>query len=333
MNANTQQLLASWGRWGVWATWPSLFVYLMLLSCLIAATAIDAKYYIIPLPICWTATAIALVIYPLGTLVYPTIQLLPELPDKLIPLIALIGQAQHSIHVTPKAHALTLMVALGATAGLAVALVLLYKGVLPQSFAEEEGATSDDETDKPEEATKLTEEPDFGGPDEWLAHPHPRREILKECLFLLFPIVGALLAWWLAPTIHTLPLWAVALGGALQGYFVGAALVWGIRILGTLAFGKEAMGLGDVHLLAAIGAVMGATDAVLVFFVAPFIGLLATLLFHGIAAITKRRVIAIPYGPYLAAAALVVMILHNPLMQYFGDPMLQALQTLAAQGP
>jgi leader peptidase (prepilin peptidase)/N-methyltransferase len=39
--------------------------------------------------------------------------------------------------------------------------------------------------------------------------------------------------------------------GALMGYFAGCTVVWATRIVGTLGFGREAMGLGDVHLMGA----------------------------------------------------------------------------------
>jgi len=44
--------------WG--GTWPVFVVHLTLIACLIAATVIDARHYIIPLGIAWTATAVAL---------------------------------------------------------------------------------------------------------------------------------------------------------------------------------------------------------------------------------------------------------------------------------
>ncbi|MCH8937615.1 MAG: prepilin peptidase [Gemmatimonadetes bacterium] len=58
-----------------------------------------------------------------------------------------------------------------------------------------------------------------------------------------------------------------------MGYLVGGGVVWGIRIFGSLAFGKEAMGLGDVHLMAAVGACIGWIDSTVAFFIAAPIGL------------------------------------------------------------
>jgi len=59
----------------------------------------------------------------------------------------------------------------------------------------------------------------------------------------------------------------------LIGVAVGAAMVYLTRVLATQAFRKEAMGIGDVYLMAAVGGVLGWQAAVVTFFVAPFVGL------------------------------------------------------------
>jgi hypothetical protein len=74
-------------------------------------------------------------------------------------------------------------------------------------------------------------------------------------------------------------------------------VIWVTRIGGTLAFGKEAMGLGDVHLMAAVGAVCGWRVAVLTFFIAPFIGLGYTVAAQGAARLLKREVKRHPLWP------------------------------------
>jgi leader peptidase (prepilin peptidase)/N-methyltransferase len=60
---------------------------------------------------------------------------------------------------------------------------------------------------------------------------------------------------------------------ALVGAAVGAGIVYVTKVVATRAFKKEAMGLGDVYLMAAVGAVLGWVGAVLVFFTAPFLAL------------------------------------------------------------
>ena len=94
-----------------------------------------------------------------------------------------------------------------------------------------------------------------------------------------------------------------------MGYLVGGGLVWFFRIGGTLALGKEAMGLGDVHLMAGVGAVMGWIDPTLAFFIAPFMGIA-----WACGGVLLRRVFhtqgsALPYGPHLAGATLLVLTL------------------------
>lgn len=279
---------------GVGETWAVLAVHLVLLSCMIAATMIDAKLYIIPLSLTWIASAVAILVLP-GSVamgwVPPEGLAVGRSYDMLIPVTDQIG------------------LAIGGTAGLIVAIVLLRMNILPLSFAEEvplpEGADPDD-------------------PNLILVHPHPRREIGKELLFLIFPVVGAAIGFFIDQSTHALgnsaeievvrsPFWQVV-GGVLLGYLAGGGIVWATRVLGTLGFGKEAMGLGDVHLMAAVGAVIGWRDTTLAFFIAPFFGIIAAVVTAGLAALVKGKVRVIPYGPYLCGATLVVMIWRQPIL-------------------
>lgn len=159
------------------------------------------------------------------------------------------------------------------------------------------------------------------GDDEpiWLGYPHARREMGKEILFLLPAVglgtLGYVLATGPLASLAADPHLAVrALAGSLLGYLVGGGVVWAVRILGSLAFGKEAMGLGDVHLMAMVGAVQGWIDPLLAFFVAPFLGIL-----WAVATVVFRRFLrsagtALPFGPHLAIATLMV-ILAKPLFE------------------
>lgn len=265
---------------GFEATWPALLIQYTLLSCLIAATIVDARLFIIPLAIPWVASIVAII----GT-----------------PLAVSLGWLDALVDVVPFADTRTTWAAFGGFIGLVAAWGLLQTRMLPRSFDE----VADEVTDP-------------APSDEFLDHPHPRREVLKECLFVVWPVVGALAGWWLTPVGAVLPSSALVAGGVVAGFLVGGGIVWGTRILGTLAFGKEAMGLGDVHLLAAVGAVLGALDTVFAFFIAPFLGIVGALAIVGFSAMAKGQVRIIPYGPYLAGGALLVMILREPLRTFFG---------------
>jgi leader peptidase (prepilin peptidase)/N-methyltransferase len=89
---------------------------------------------------------------------------------------------------------------------------------------------------------------------------------------------------------------------SLAGLAVGGAAVWSIRLVGRFVLKREAMGFGDVVLLAAIGSVLGWQAALAVFFLAPVLAVasLAVTWFF-----SRER--EIPYGPYLSAAALALL--------------------------
>lgn len=93
-----------------------------------------------------------------------------------------------------------------------------------------------------------------------------------------------------------------ALLSSLLGIFVGGGFVYILGVVGKLIFRKEAMGFGDVKLMAMVGGFIGWDGAILAIFVAAFLGAV-----FGIASyfITKDRYI--PFGPYLSMGTLVCM--------------------------
>lgn len=98
------------------------------------------------------------------------------------------------------------------------------------------------------------------------------------------------------------PAW-LGLLTALVGAIGGGAMVWAVRIVGSKALHKEAMGFGDVTLMMMIGAFLGWQSSIFIFFIAPFAGLLV-----GIVQMVLRRDDVIPYGPFLCLGSLVVLV-------------------------
>ena len=94
-----------------------------------------------------------------------------------------------------------------------------------------------------------------------------------------------------------------ALLTALVGMAIGGGLIWVVRIVGTLILRREAMGFGDVTLMAMIGAFLGWQPCLVIFFLAPFAG--AAI---GIAQWLTNRDPEIRYGPFLCLAALVTIV-------------------------
>ena len=93
-----------------------------------------------------------------------------------------------------------------------------------------------------------------------------------------------------------------SLFSALVGMVFGGGLVWAIRIIGTYALQVEAMGFGDVTLMAMIGAFLGWQPAMIAFFLAPFAAILIA-----VAQKILTRESHIAFGPYLCLGALLTI--------------------------
>lgn len=119
-----------------------------------------------------------------------------------------------------------------------------------------------------------------------------------------------------------------ALLSSLMGLAVAAGLVWAVREGASRAMGREAMGFGDVTLMAMIGAWLGWQPAILVFFMATFLGLA-----HGLLGLVLHRDNELPYGPSLCLAAVLVVIGWRSLWAkvgvFFADPVLLAVVLVA----
>jgi leader peptidase (prepilin peptidase)/N-methyltransferase len=269
------------------------FIHVALLASCIAASGIDLEHWIIPLSICWFATAVGVVGAAVGGYI---------IDPRLLQTYAILPVA------SPGTGAL----ALGAAVGLGIGWLLLRTGLIRRSY---ESDVVEDQTqggsDKAEGAVRMPAGP---GPFDEPQFNH-RLEALREVVFLLPILVCSMAAykllgltgpvgrWW--NNLLAYPAVAGVLGSAF-GYFVGCATVWATRVFGTLGFGKEAMGLGDVHLMGAAGAVLGPIMVVIAFFIAPFFGL-GWALFQ----MFFKKIHQIPYGPFLSCAILTVMIFHD----------------------
>ena len=273
--------------------WLIYLIAIILSAALIAASAIDLQLWVIPVSICWLITIVGLVGSTLGAyIIDPTI----------IRGYALLPTTSTFFFKEATIASLTT----GAAIGLAISWTLLATGLIKRSYE------SENITRSPEhESEDISEEP-AASSESQINH---RLEMSKEVIFLLPIIICSLAVFYIARKNLTIHTWwlnltqypAIAgLMGSLWGYFVGCGIVWATRILGTLGFGKEAMGLGDVHLMGAAGAVVGWGPVVIAFFIAPFLGLAwASLQMF----FKKSR--QSPYGPFLSLAVFAVMIFHD----------------------
>lgn len=264
------------GKWwvvnGGWRVWPAFIAHLFLIAALISMTIIDLRHFIIPIQIPNFVAVTALIAYPL------TAALPHFAPLSMTWPIQCVGWQATAVVI-------------GGVLGLALSVILLWTGRIRYSFA--------DYDDFVEEGETLAE------------YPHARREMIREIMFLVPCLIGMTLGWFIGAGLPAAgpPHLVQAIIAPVLGYMVGAGIVWGVRILGSLAFGREAMGMGDVHMMGAVGAVLGWWDPIIVFFVlAPVSGLLWALLSMCLSSVFKTVNRHLPYGPHLALATVVVIL-------------------------
>ena len=93
------------------------------------------------------------------------------------------------------------------------------------------------------------------------------------------------------------------------GLIAGGGSIFLLGVFGKIAFKKEAMGGGDVKLMAMIGSFIGLKLVILTFFIAPFLGSVP-----GIILWIRKGSKTIPYGPFLSTAALVSIFFGNKIL-------------------
>lgn len=119
----------------------------------------------------------------------------------------------------------------------------------------------------------------------------------------------------LAAAAGALP--GVDLRSAVIGAAAGYGALWAVYWVFRLATGKEGMGFGDFKLLAALGAWMGWTALLPIVLGASIVGAVAGLLMKATGALREGRFV--PFGPFLAAAGLAVMLLGpSEVLQWMG---------------
>ncbi|CAN5679109.1 hypothetical protein BH09PLA1_BH09PLA1_22360 [soil metagenome] len=291
--------------------WPMFALYMFLLACLLAASLIDAELFIIPIEIPWIAAGVGIIVHALVDR--------PSVPGAL------------SVGTTGASAAL------GGSIGLLISIAMYQLGWIKQSFAQGEPLLEVDremirqEIEKARHMGRNLEVDKQQLPPEYTKEDI-RREIGREMLFLLPPMLGVFACLALvfsSPAVARVAEslvshdWVSGTLGALLGALVGGFVVWVTRILGTLGFGRVAMGLGDVHLMFGVGAILGAGAATVAFFIAPFFGILIAI--YMLLTGTRRE---LPYGPYLSLATAFVMLWYCPIAAYL-TPGIQGLISIA----
>jgi leader peptidase (prepilin peptidase)/N-methyltransferase len=154
--------------------------------------------------------------------------------------------------------------------------------------------------------------------------PHARRVALAELAWLMPAGLAGAIAWYLVANVPAAgAAWNAAVGwqiGPFQpvsgaaysilGAIVGAVAGWVLRIVFTLAFGREAFGTGDIYILAAAGAAVG-WDLVLT-------GLLLSVglaLVGWLLQLMLKSSGMIPFGPWLGLGFITALWVNRPIAE------------------
>ena len=114
------------------------------------------------------------------------------------------------------------------------------------------------------------------------------------------------------PNPHALG-WREALIGAVAGF----ALLWLVAWLGSKAFGKDAMGGGDIKMMAMIGAFLGWQGVLLTVFLGAVFG---TIVFLPLKLAGRDKLV--PFGIFLAIGAALCWVMGPALIEWYSRTML-----------
>jgi len=141
--------------------------------------------------------------------------------------------------------------------------------------------------------------------------------------FTAFGLIWALVMAIVAAVMHETSPFATLYDSAI-GACVGAGVIAIAGWLGEMAFKKEAMGFGDVTLMAMVGAHLGIGRTFLtVFFGAALGAVIFLLVVFPIAYVRSRRAgiefdaPLVPFGVFLAPAAMIALLWGGPLIEWY----------------
>jgi len=105
------------------------------------------------------------------------------------------------------------------------------------------------------------------------------------------------------------------IGSSVLGVLLGGGVLWGTGALYERVRGVEGMGMGDVKMLAMVGAVLGWPLMLLTLVLSSIVGGLfgvVLLLLHA-----DARSTALPFGSFLAPAALAASVVGQPVLDWY----------------
>jgi len=102
----------------------------------------------------------------------------------------------------------------------------------------------------------------------------------------------------------------------ILGFLLGGGYLYFMMVISPYLFKKEGMGMGDVKLLAMIGAIVGWELVIVIIILAASLGSIVGLTLIAIRKLGRRQLI--PFGPYLCIGAVVAMFYGTEILDWYG---------------
>ncbi len=121
--------------------------------------------------------------------------------------------------------------------------------------------------------------------------------------------------------IEDYPLWLISLTGAILGALVGGGSLWLVGEAWKRLRGVDAMGLGDVKMMFAVGALLGWRLTLLTIFLGAFTGALI-----GIIVISRQKEkdfqAQIPFGIFLGIGSIISLLFGEQMIRWYSETFL-----------
>ena len=115
-----------------------------------------------------------------------------------------------------------------------------------------------------------------------------------------------------------LPVWLVSLIGAILGGLVGGGFLWLVGAIWKKLRGVDAMGLGDVKMMFAVGALLGWRLTLLSIFLGAFSGAII-----GVVVISRQKdkdlQTQIPFGIFLGIGSILALLFGDQMIKWYFD--------------
>ena len=104
---------------------------------------------------------------------------------------------------------------------------------------------------------------------------------------------------------------------SVAGLVFGFGLLWLVRWIGSKAFKREAMGMGDVFLMGAVGALFGPVAVLVTLILSSVFGSIVGIVLILLSRTKLGGFTPIPYGPYICMGCLAWMFYGPQLVNWY----------------